>query len=154
MAGKQNILIFEIMTKKKLNSIKAAAQAVGFYENPIYKIGDLLPEYFEYFAWQSDDCLFCYGKIRESKFLSYEEKIAYLQGALEDTKDGHIIFANSPNKARLFTELITDVGRKSGFICPVLKTETLEHTAPRIQIVYFDMDLRDYIVGYKFNFDV
>ena len=115
--------------------IKSAAQACGFYETPLYKKGDIKPDYYDLFTWscwgglgfavedtENNSSTMFGGSLKEELFDSIDKKIAYLQGVFEDLSEGcgiirgenWIQFANSTHKVERCKKWINEVAR---FMC-------------------------------------
>lgn len=114
--------------------IKSAAQARGFYDNPLYDKSKEKPDYYDLFNWspwgglgaiidmQNNSISMFGGSLKEELFDTIYKKIAYLQGVFEDLSEGcgiirgenWIQFANSPHKVERCKKWINEVAR---FMC-------------------------------------
>ena len=125
--------IFKIKINLKL--FKAAAQAYGFYDYPIWRLGQEQPIYFPLFTWTYHDSRppYLQGTLREELFDTLEKKTLYLQGVFEDPSEGYgvlhgepwIQFANSHNKVERCKKWLNEICYAKGL--NLLGSGVLEH---------------------------
>jgi len=163
-----------------LNAIKSSAQVRGFYDTPLYKNGDIKPDYYDLFNWSpwcglgfaftqelKNSASTSGGSLREDLFDTIKKKIAYLQGVFEDLSEGYgvirgenwIQFANSNSKVERCKKWINEVARymaEHKGISSVLTGGVIRHNieytgVPISHRVDIQTDVVKFIKNYQFT---
>ncbi len=140
---------------------KLAAQCRGFYDTPLLGTGEEIPRWGALFDWSdtyfSSKPSTSAGSLKEEMFDTYDKRILYLQGILEDNDqksvdEGILRFANSNSKVERVKRWLNDVAHTSllqkTFGTGVSK-HVIEYTFPICHTLTVSMAVIDYVRTYK-----